>query len=203
MYLGTFRSSSATLFQHRAPKLLFGLGVNTLLAMVIANALVLHSADASDPTGPPDPTPTRGMTQSLDLDLRTDPRKDCRIDGPVEWEPGKLTIKPGGSIHRTVDLGAQARITLRLAFTPLSEDGQSSTTDFAFQVRNRGDFVARLVRRREGGHISAELQLVDRNTPFDGANVTRLLRKFEWKGDFRDATVDCPTSSRADDRLLR
>ena len=136
---------------------------------------------------PADPTPTSGFTQSIDLDLRTDPRKDSQVDGLVEWEQGKLTLGPGGSIHRALDVGAQANLTLRLAFTPLSEDGQTSTTDLAFQVRDRGDFVARLVRRREGGRISAQLQLIDRDTPFDGARVTRMLRKYEWKEDFHDS----------------
>ena len=65
------------------------------------------------PDGSADPTPTHGLTQAIDLDLRTDPRKDLQIQGPVEWEPGKLTLGPAASIRRETDVGDEAKLTLR------------------------------------------------------------------------------------------
>jgi CHAT domain-containing protein/tetratricopeptide (TPR) repeat protein len=135
------------------------------------------------PDGPPDPTPTQGMTQALDIDPQTDPRPACDVHGAVEWQPGRLTLGPDGSLRRVLDLGAQVKVTLRLAFTPLTEDGQTSMTRFAFQIRERGEFVASLVRRLESGKTVSELRLVDHDTPYRGEKVTRTLRTFEWKGD--------------------
>jgi CHAT domain-containing protein/tetratricopeptide (TPR) repeat protein len=124
------------------------------------------------------------MTETLDVDLKTDPRKDCQVHGPVEWQAGRLTLGPDAGVRRVLDLGSQARLTLDLAFAPLSEEGQTSTTRFAFQVRDRGEFVVLLVRRRVSGKCVSEVRLVDQDTPLRGQKVTRTLRSFEWQGDF-------------------
>jgi CHAT domain-containing protein/tetratricopeptide (TPR) repeat protein len=148
------------------------------------------------PEDRPDPTPTRGMTLARAMDLQKDPRKDFQVDGPVEWKPGRLTLGPAGSVRRALDLGSQAKLTLRLAFTPL-KDGQTSTTRFAFQIRDRGDFVVEIVRRREKGKTVGELRLIDRDTPYvtnprltknnpGSVKTTRTLRTFEWDDDFPD-----------------
>ena len=135
-----------------------------------------------------DPTPTHGLTQSIDLDLRTDPRQVCEIQGPVDWEPGKLTLGTAGSIRRAVEVGDEAKLTLRLVFAPLSEDGQSSTTRFGFQIRDRGAYFVHIIRRREGGKFLSQIHLVDQNGPSRGRQTrrTRTLRTFEWDGDFPD-----------------
>ena len=134
----------------------------------------------------PDPTPTRGMTQTLDVDLRTDPRKDFQVNGPVEFTAGRLTLGPAGSVRRVLDAGSQVKLALRLAFTPLNVDGQTSTTRFVFQVRDRGDFVVEIVRRREGGKTVGEVQLIDRDARGEKKQA-RTLRTSQWKGDFPDS----------------
>jgi CHAT domain-containing protein len=168
----------------RAERTRSRLGVITLVAIVTAVPLVLHADDA------PDPIPTSGMTQSIDVDLRTDPRQGLQVSGPVEWEPGRLTLGSGGSIRQVLDLGDRAKLTLRLAFAPLTEDGQTSTTRFAFEIRDRGAFVVQILRRRDGGKAVAQVQLIDQNTPVShGDRIekrTQVLRTFDWNGDFAD-----------------
>jgi len=154
--------------------------VISLVALVMATPLVLRAEDV------PDPTPTRDMTEKLAVDLRTDPRKDLQAQGPVEWEPGRLTLGPGARIRRGLDLGAQAKLTLRLAFTPLSEDDQTSTTRFAFEIRDRGEFVVQILRRRQEGKTLAQIQLIDQDTPVLGERRTRTLRTSAWSDDLPD-----------------
>ena len=128
------------------------------------------------PVDRPDPTPTLGMTEKLDVDLRTDPRKDFEVHGPVEYTMGRLTLGPAGSVRRVLDVGSQARLTLNLEFTPLREDDQTSTTRFAFQIRDRGEFVVLIVRRREKSKTLGELRLIDQDTPY-GGRTARTLEK--------------------------
>jgi CHAT domain-containing protein/tetratricopeptide (TPR) repeat protein len=139
------------------------------------------------PLDRPDPTPTHGMTQALDVDLRADPRKDFQVDGPVEFTAGRLAFGPGGSMRRVLDAGSQAKLTLKLAFTPLSADGQSSTTRLAFQIRDRGEFVVEIVRRREGGKQAGEVRLVDRDAGDVKGKQTRTLQTSPWQGEFPDS----------------
>ncbi len=89
---------------------------------------------------------------------------------------GQADLGPAGSICRSVDLGAQAKLTLRLAFTPLTEDGQTSNTRFAFQIRDRGEFVVQILRRREDGKTLAKVLLIDQDTPDLAEKRTRTLR---------------------------
>ncbi len=136
----------------------------------------------------PDPTPTIGMTESLDVDLRNDPRKDFQTRGAVEWESGRLTIGPDGEIRRPLDLGSSARLTLRLVFQPLKEELQTSTCRFAFQIRNRGEFIVEIVRRREEGMNLCEVRLFDQESPRDdGAKPQKLICASRWKGEFPDS----------------
>ena len=165
------------------------------------------NAQRNDPPKPPpipvdrpDPTPTRGMTEKLDVDLRTDPRKDFEVHGPVEYAMGRLTLGPAGSVRRVLDVGSQARLTLNLEFTPLREDGQTSTTRFAFQIRDRGEFVVLIVRRREKGNTLGELRLIDQDTPYGGRTARTLekasqtLRVYLARR-FRRWTLDVPAPS--------
>ncbi len=165
-----------------------GHGAQTLMVLFVIFALVLPSTHGGLPVpdSPADPTPTRGLTQSIALDLRTDPRKACQVQGPVEWEPGKLTLGPTGSIGQVLDLGAQAKLTLRLVFTPLTEDGQESATRVAFQIRDRGEFVVQILRRRERGKTLAQIRLIDQETPVHGERRTRTLRTSAWRVDLPD-----------------
>ena len=150
------------------------------------------SAASSAPADHPDPTPTRGMTESLDVDLRADSQKNFQVGGPVEFKTRRLTVGPAGSVTRSLDLGSQAKLTLLLTFTALSADGQTSTTRFAFQIRDRGEFVVLFVRHREKGKTVGELQFVDQDTPYlpNGGlslvKMTRTLRTITWEGDFPD-----------------
>ena len=157
------------------------------------------NAQRNDPPKPPpipvdrpDPTPTLGMTEKLDVDLRTDPRKDFEVHGPVEYTMGRLTLGPAGGVRRVLDVGSQARLALNLEFTPLREDGQTSTTRFAFQIRDRGEFVVLIVRGREKGKTLGELRLIDQDTPYGGRTArtlekaTQTLRAFTWQDDFAD-----------------
>ena len=202
----------------RAPRGRIGPGARILLALLLGSALILPAArggprSASDrmiddvlhplaegpgegPRDGPapdetDPIPTGDLTQSIDLDLNADPRPACQVEGPVEWQPGKLILGPGGSIRRALDLGPQVKLTLRLGFAPLAEDGQTSTTRLAFQIRDRGAFVVKILRRREGGESLARIQLIDEDYPDRDergflTRRTQTLRTFEWKGDFPD-----------------
>ena len=112
-----------------------------------------------------------------------------------------MTLGPAGSVQRVLDLGAQAKLTLNLAFTPLNADGQNSTTRFAFQIRDRGEFVVLIVRRREKGKTVGELRLIEQDTPYTTEShttpqrttfssvtvkMTRTLRTFTWQNDFPD-----------------
>jgi CHAT domain-containing protein len=139
------------------------------------------------PLDQPDPTPTHGMTQALDVDLRTDPRKDFQVGGPVEFTAGRLTVGPGGSMRRVLDAGSQAKLTLKLAFTPLGADGQTSRTRFAFQIRDRGEFVVEIVRRHKGGKQVGEVRLIDGDAPDVKGKQTRTLQTSPWQGEFPDS----------------
>src|SRR5947207_2814664 len=84
------------------------------------------TAPGDQPAGPPNPTPERGMTETLDVDLKADPRPGFQARGQVAWEAGKLTLNPGGKLRRGVAVGSDARLTLALTFAPLDTDGQKS-----------------------------------------------------------------------------
>ncbi len=194
----------------RATTMRVGLGMTTLMALLGTITLILgsfHSALAASPPGtggkaeegasaaplpddPADPTPTSGLTQILDLDLRTDPRKDCQVQGPVAWEPGRLTLGPDGSIRRNLNVGAQVKLNLRLSFAQLQDDSQPSTTRFSFPIRDRGAFVVKILRRREGGKTRAQIQLIEEDTPDPGEKPpthTRVLHTSAWRDDVPDA----------------
>ena len=87
------------------------------------------------------------LRQQIDLDLRSDPRNVLQVQGPIEWAPGRLTLGPGTHIRQDLDLGAQVKLKLRLAFGTLTDDSQTSTTHFAFQIRDRGAIVVQILRR--------------------------------------------------------
>src|SRR5437764_1075649 len=83
--------------------------------IVVAAALPFGSAPrlrAEDafPEGPPDPTPERGLTQPIDVDLATNPLKQFGVRGPVTWQPGKLALESGGKLLREVELGAEVKL---------------------------------------------------------------------------------------------
>src|SRR5437763_9868105 len=151
--------------------------------VLIVAGLLAVAAPGGQPAGPPDPTPERGMTETLDVDLKADPRPRFEVRGAVAWEAGKLTLNSGGKLRRKVAVGSDARLTLALTFAPLDTDGQKSTTRFAFQVRDRGEFVAVMTRQRADGRTKASVRLVDQDTPFQMADVTRTIRTFELDGD--------------------
>ncbi len=180
MRQATLRSSSNAHVRHPVLKARVGLDAITWIAFVIATPLVLRAEDTTDPM------PTSGMTKTIDMDLRTDPRKDCQVQGPVEWVPGRLTLGPGGSIHRNLDLGAQVKLNLRLACAPLTNESQTSTTRFSFSVRDRGTFVVTIVRRRERGKARAQIQIIEQDTPVRNEQKTRTLRTFDWMDDHPD-----------------
>lgn len=167
------------------PRMPLRLGIMILIAMMIAATLVLPAAAAPDPADT-DPTPTRDLTEKVTLDLRTDPRKGLQVQGPVDWKAGRLTLGPGGSILQDLDLGAQIKLNLRLAFAPLQDDSQTSLTTFAYQIRDRGEFVVHIFRKREAGKTLAQIKLIDRDTPVLGEKRTRTLGTTAWLGDFPD-----------------
>jgi CHAT domain-containing protein/tetratricopeptide (TPR) repeat protein len=184
MHQATIRSSSTARVRLALLKTWVALGAITWIAFVIASPPAFPAEDNTDPT------PTGGLTQSIDLNVQSDPRGDLQIQGPVEWEPGKLTLGPAASIRRALGVGAQAKLALRLAFTPFNEDGQTSTTRFFFQIRDRGEFVVVIVRRREAGKTRAQIQLIEENTPDPGEQPpthTRVLYTSAWRDDLPDA----------------
>jgi len=77
MHRETLRPSLTDTVRLLVPKSRVGLRVVGLMALVMATPFMLRAEAVLDPT------PTRDMTQMIELDLRTDPRKDCQVQGPV------------------------------------------------------------------------------------------------------------------------
>lgn len=113
-----------------------------------------------------DPTPSNGMTEKLDIALGADAQKEFTSQGPVDFAAGRITLQPGGGVQRVVKIGSQVKLTFDLAFTPLKADGETSTTKLVFEIRDRGQFVVLLARRRQNGKTTSELQLIERDTPY-------------------------------------
>ena len=107
----------------------------------------------------------------------------------------------GRSVSRRSIL-AQAKLILGFCSLPLVEDAQTTTTRFAYQIRDRGEFVVEIVRRRNGGQYVGEVRLIDRDVPERRKSIPDIAHH-PVERRFSKQALDLPASSRTRDGLLR
>ena len=188
-----FRWLSVGRLRLRGPRTRGGLGVFALIALVIATTFVLPAMAAPDPADVPDPTPTHGMTQALDIDLRTDPRKDFQVAGPVEFTAGRLTLGPArqrssrAGRRQPGQADAEPGVHAADRGRPDVHDAPShsrSATAAILSWRSSGD--ATEARPSAGCSSLTEMHPGDERGLAE--KETRTLTTSPWNGDFPDGS---------------
>lgn len=136
--------------------------------------------------------PAIGVAEPAKLTFRDDFQKDTRpqykINGPVDWQPGKLTLGPGASVGREWKTGPSAELTLDLAFAPLAKDGDTAEVRMAFIVDGVAEAAVVWTRHRQAGKTKGKVRIAQRAGlwPFD-----KIVREFSFPSDVSAGTWQC------------
>src|SRR5436190_11418213 len=96
-----------------------------LVAAALAVASTLGALAGERPADKTKAPPAKAL--DFADDFRQDSRASYHTRGPIEWGKGKLTLGPGASLARVVQVGPRLEWTADLEFPPLAEGAAAET----------------------------------------------------------------------------
>ncbi len=128
------------------------------LASVLVLAPLVHAQDAKAP-GKAASKPAKPITFADDF--QTDRRAEYSIDGPVQWQKGRLLLTKGATVRKLLKSGSIAHINLEFTCPTLGQDGQSTRWSFGWEVEDCGTVWVELTRSRNQGKTVTSLRIVN------------------------------------------